>query len=471
MTKALTAAACAKFAPGPKRRRIRDAGARSLFLIVEPSGRKSWQMRFRRPDGRPGKITLGPFDQSGRELRGDPQIGQPLSLQAARQLAATVHRERALGHDVVADHHARRHRRRVEVEERAASTFGTAVRDYIDEHAKPETRNWQSTALLLGLRYVDGDDFEETRDGLAQRWRDRPVREIDAHSIWAVVDEAKRVGVPGVKARNRKKSDARARMLFVALSSFFGWLKRERRVDGNPCRDLSRPAAAVSRDRLLSSDEIRWFWAACESVDAPRVPGAVRPFAPLLRLLLLTGARLNEVAGMTRDELSDDASLWSLPGSRTKNGRAHVVPLPPLARELIASVGGDSGLIFTTTGTTPVSGWSRTKARLDAAMLDIAKRERGAGTTIPPWRLHDLRRTAVTGMVELKVPTNVVELVVNHVSGTRAGVAGVYNRSEMLDERRAALERWAAHVRGLVTPRPENVVKLAREQRGRKWAR
>ncbi|MFY9991813.1 MAG: integrase arm-type DNA-binding domain-containing protein, partial [Rhodoplanes sp.] len=97
MTKPLTAAAVAKFRPGRKRRRIRDLGARSLFLIIEPSGHKSWLMRFRTPSGRIGKMTLGPVDMSGKEVKGDPQIGQPLTLAAARLLAAEVHRERALG--------------------------------------------------------------------------------------------------------------------------------------------------------------------------------------------------------------------------------------------------------------------------------------------------------------------------------------------------------------------------------------
>jgi hypothetical protein len=314
VVKALTAAACRKFAPGRERRRIRDAGARSLFLVIEPSGHKAWQMRFRTPTGRIAKLTLGSFDQSGRELKGDPQIGQPLTLQAARQLAATVHRERALGHDVVADHHARRRRQRTEVEQRAASTFGASVRDYIAEHARPETRNWQSTTLLLGLRYPrtgDGEP-EETEDGLCARWGDKPASEIDSHLVWGVIDEARRRGIPGIKARNGKKSEARARALHVALSSFFGWLKRQRRIEINPCASLARPAVAVSRDRILSADEIRWFWQACDSVDAPRVPGAARPFAPLLKLLLLTGQRLNEVAGMTRDELHDNGASWHL---------------------------------------------------------------------------------------------------------------------------------------------------------------
>jgi hypothetical protein len=109
-----------------------------------------------------------------------------------------------------------------------------------------------------------------------------------------------------------------------------------------------------------------------------------------------------------------------------------------------------------------VSGWSRVKSRLDDAMLRIAREERGAGAEIAPWRLHDLRRTAVTGMVELGAAPHVVEAAVNHVSGAKAGVAGVYNRSQLLPERRAALERWASHVQGIVTGRPAQVVPLRR---------
>jgi integrase len=210
---------------------------------------------------------------------------------------------------------------------------------------------------------------------------------------------------------------------------------------------------------VLSKDEIRWFWQACNSADAPRAPDAPRPFAPLLRLLLVTGQRLGEVAGMTREELHADG-MWHLPGSRTKNGKAHVVPLPPAARELIDSMPGNGDLIFSTTGTTPVSGWSRMKRRLDAAMLDIARQERGAKGAFPAWRLHDLRRTCITGMAELGIRPDVIELTVNHVSGSRGGIAGVYNRSELLDERRVALERWSCHIAGLVLGKPANVAQF-----------
>jgi integrase len=459
----LTDAAVRRYVPGRDRRRIKDTGARSLYLIIEPTGFKAFEMRFRRPNGKPAKVRLGPFEDSGRELKGQPIIGQALTLAAAHQLAAAVLRDRALGHDVVADHKAKKHRARVETKEREASTFGAAVRAYVKEHAQPKTRNWRESARLLGLAYPqDGGEPAETKGGLAQRWAERDVRSFDGHDIWTVTDEARRQGVPGIAARNDGISDNRARALFVALSSFFSWLKRDRRVEVNPCAAVSRPAGAKARDRALTPDEQRWFWQACEQADAPRVPGAPKPFAPLLRLLLLTGQRLDEVAGMTRGELSEDGATWSLAGSRTKNKRAHVVPLPPLARELTAGAKGKpgaAGFIFTTTGRSPVSGWSRMKDRLDAAMLAIARKER-PGVTIEPWRLHDLRRTAVTGMAELGVRPDVIELVVNHISGSRAGIAGVYNKSELLPERKAALERWAAHVAALVSGRTAKVVPL-----------
>jgi integrase len=467
MTKPLTTAAVAKHRPGPKRRRIRDHGARSLFLVIEPTGHKSWQMRFRRPDGKPGKITLGPV-HNGDETAGALVIGMPLTLAGARQLAADIHRQRALGGDPVSEHKARKHRERAEQNERLAGAFAASVRSYIDEHAKPKTRNWREVAKLLGLHYpLDGGEPTETKGGLLQRWADKAIRDIDGHDIWNVIDEARRIGVPGLEARNPGKSDARARGLFVALSSFFTWAQRHRLVEVNPCRTVPRPAVATVRDRVLTSDEVRWFWQACEAADAPRVPGAPKPFKALLRLLLLTGQRLDEVAGMTHEELYDDGS-WHLAGSRTKNKKAHVVPLPPLARDLIANMPGHEGLVFSTTGTSPVSGWSRMKRRLDERMLALAKQERGGKITISPWRLHDLRRTAVTGMVELGVPPHVVELVVNHVSGHKAGVAGVYNKSEMLPERKTALERWAAHLEGLVSGRPANITQLAEKARGRR---
>ena len=446
--KALTAAAVAKFKAGATRRRIRDPGARSLFLVIEPSGHKAWQMRFRRPGGRDARITLGPLDLSGRELTGDPQIGMPLTLAAARQLAAAVHRERALGRDPIADRKTARHRKRVETETRATNTFGAAVRDYVLEHAR-HNRKGRETARMLGLDYDKTGNIELTaiRGGLAERWADRPVAEIDGHDIWNVVDETRRVGVPGLAVRNGGISEPRARMFFVALSSLFSWLRRHRRVDGNPCASVPRPAKAEARERLLSKAEIVSFWKAADRMG--------EPFGIVLKLLLLTGCRLREVAGMRRGELSDDGT-WDLPGARTKNKKPHTVPLPPLACELISGTMTNGDLVFSTTGVTPVSGWSRMKQRLDRLMLREARRD------VEPWRLHDLRRTCATGMAEIGIAPHIVEAVLNHISGAKGGIAGVYNRAQYAAEKKAALERWAAHVETLISGRPAKVVPMRR---------
>jgi hypothetical protein len=206
----LTDRAVRSYKPGAKRRRIRDSLAKSLFLVIEPSGIKSWQMRFRRPTGQIGKLTLGRVDASGRELKDDPEIGQPLTLAAARQLAAKVHRERELGRDPIADHKARKHRQRAELIHRSNNTFAAAARAYVEEHAKLKQRRWPETARLLGMQ---PNSPEPIAGGLAERWGEKPVGAIDGHDIWCAVDEAHRQGVPGLKARNKGLSEARARGL------------------------------------------------------------------------------------------------------------------------------------------------------------------------------------------------------------------------------------------------------------------
>jgi integrase len=444
----LTDAGIRRYRPGAEQRRIRDTGADSLFLIIEPSGHKAWQMRFRTKSGRIGKMTLGPV-HNGEEITGPPVIGMPLTLAGAHQVAAEVHRQRALGQDPVADHKARKHRQRTELAVAAKNTFAAAVHDYVTDHAKQKQRRWKETARLLGLH---ADSLDPIPDGLAQRWHEKPVAEIDDHDIWSAVDEARRRAVPGLDARNEGMSEARARKLHTALGALFAWLKRQRRITSNPCAGLHRPAAPMARERTLSNDEIQWFWHACAAVG--------EPFGSIFKLLLLTGSRLAEVAGMSRAELLGQDNTWRLPGSRTKNHRAHVVPLSSAAQAIITAVPDVHEIIFSTTGRSPPSGWSRAKRRLDQEMRKLVQQERGGSATIPPFRLHDLRRTCVTGMAELSVAPHVIELVVNHVSGSRAGVAGVYNKAELLPERRAALERWAVHVQALVSGRAANIVVL-----------
>ena len=322
-----------------------------------------------------------------------------------------------MGRDVVADYDASRRRQKSEHETRAQSTFAAAARDFIERYASKKTRRWRETARLLGLAYPPtGGEPTTIRGGLCERWSDKPVAEIDGHDIHSLVDETRRSGAPGLERRSDGPTEARARAMLSCLSKMFGWLVQHRKVSQNPCKDVHRPDASRARDRVLTAAEMVKFWRA---TDAER-----KEFSALLKLLLLTGCRLNEVAGMTRSELSEDGATWNIPGARTKNRRPHVVPLAPLARKMVGS--GSEGFVFTTTGRSPVSGWSKIKRRLDEAMQ------------IPPWRLHDLRRTFVTGLAELGIRPDVIELAVNHVSGLRGGIAGVYNRSELLPERRAA---------------------------------
>ncbi len=450
----LTDAGIRKYKPNGERRRIRDTQTESFYLIIEPSGHRSFQMRFRRPGGPPGKLTLGGYDESARELEGTPIVGQPLTLAAARALAADIHRRRALGEDVIGDHKAKRRRARADIEEKAATTFAKCVRDYIIEHARPRRRTWIETARVLGL---DPDnDLALLPGGLSERWADRPVGAINSHDVWEALDEARRHGFPGLKVQRRGLSDVRARRLHAALSSLYGWLLRHRRVTANPCAGLGRAfPVPKARERALSPDEIRWLWAAAGKLG--------EPFGTIVKLLLLTGQRRDEVGGIRRAELDADLSLLSLPSTRTKNGRPHAVPLVGTAQALLAEAAARSNheIIFSTTGHSAPSGFSRVKRRLDAEMLKIARAERGADYVIPPFTLHDLRRTAVTGLGDLGVRGEVIELLVNHAGGFRSSIAGTYNRSELMPERREALERWGNHVAGLLTPHDGKVVELA----------
>ena len=344
-----------------------------------------------------------------------------------------------MGRDVVADYDASRRRQKSEHESCAKSTFAAAARDFIEQYASKKTRRWRETARLLGLAYPPtGGEPTRIKGGLCERWNDKPIAEIDGHDIHSLIDETRRSGAPGLERRSDGPTEARARVMLSCLSKMFSWLVQHRRVSQNPCKDVHRPEASTARDRVLTDAEIVKFWRA---TDAER-----KELSALLKLLLLTGCRLNEVAGMTRAELSDDGATWNIPGARTKNKRPHVVPLAPLARKMVGT--GSEGFVFTTTGRSPVSGWSKIKRRLDEAMK------------IPPWRLHDLRRTAATGMAEIGIAPHIVEAALNHISGAKAGVAGTYNRAAYAEEKRAALERWASHVQGLVSERPANVVKM-----------
>jgi hypothetical protein len=209
MAKTLTAVAVKNYRPGKGRREIPDGGCPGLYLVIQASGHRSWALRFRRPSGRPTKLTLGPVDLSGKEAEGAPVLGQPLTLASARRVAADVGHQRALGRDVVSDYDASRRRQRSEHEARARSTFVAIAREFIEQYARKKTRRWRETARLLGLRPTP-EGFEIIRGGLADRWSDRPIAAIDGHDIFGLVDETRRSGVPGLERRSDGPTEARA---------------------------------------------------------------------------------------------------------------------------------------------------------------------------------------------------------------------------------------------------------------------
>jgi integrase len=421
MPKELTAVAVAKLKP--RATRYAERVARHLYVIVQPGGSKSWAVRF---GGE--KLVLGQIDF---EATNDPAIGQPLTLLGAKQLAAQVLRERNLGRDPVSEHRAARLQRQTEAKEAEVSSFGVLVRQYVEEYLQPDRRKWPYFAKQLGLNYpADGGEPSETSGGLAQRWRERDVRTIDGSDIFSVVNEARRHGTPGIRRRKTGPSEGRARDLHTALGSLFGWLHRNRLVTANPCTGVPRPSSGKPGERVLDNGEIIRFWHGCDAIHPT--------FAAVFRLLLLTGQRRDEVGEMSWDELQDDG-MWNLAGSRTKNGYPHKVPLPPLALEIIESVPHIGPFVFSTNGRTPISGWSKVKRELDKAMANP-----------PAWRLHDLRRTAITGMNELGISPHIIEQLVNHQSGHRGGVAGVYNKSVLMPERKDALVSWAKYINRLV---------------------
>jgi integrase len=443
MAKPLTAAAVRKFRPGGLRREIPDGACPGLHLVIQPTGAKSWALRYRRPDKRTAKLVLGSvFDLAAGEPETPPVIGGHLTLAAARRLVAELRHQIAQGRDPGATHFAQREVARASFADRSKNTFDIAARDFIDQHASKKTRRWYEQARLLGIR---PSDLTLLPKGLAHRWAKRPVAEIGGHDIHSIVDETRRNGAPGLVRRSNAPTEARARAMLSGLSKMFAWLVQNRRLTQNPCAGVHRPDTPKARDRVLSDAEILKFWKAVD--EEPII------FAAPLKLLLLTGCRLNEVAAMQLAELTDDRAMWTIPGARTKNHRAHTVPLPQLAQEILQNAlvqGAQSTLAFSTTGISPVSGWSKVKKRLDLRM------------SIPHWRLHDLRRTAATGMGEIGIPPHIVEAALNHVSGTKAGVAGVYNRALYTTEKKAALARWAEHVQAIVDGSSAKVVPLVR---------
>lgn len=407
--KLLTATAIAKLKPDlSKRREIPDAACPGLYLIIQPSGAKSWALRHRQ-GGRPQKLTLGAFLEEPIDGQVSPPVlGGRLTLTDARKLAGE-----ALGAIERGQNPA--HQKRA----KDKNLMPAVVDEFLKRHVKAQGRR---TAKAIE-RTFDVD--------VLPHWRHRHVTDITRRDILELLDAHIDRGAP-----------VQANRTLAAVRKFFNWCMDRDILKASPADGVKPPTPERSRDRVLTDQELVAIWKACGDMG--------QPFGQLFKLLLLTGQRLGEVAGMTTAELDAEGKVWTIPPARAKNNREHVVPLADAAQAVLASVKvvkGEAGLIFSTNGERPVSGFSKAKTTLDGKVA------------IPHWTLHDLRRTAASGMARLGQPVHVVEAVLNHRSGSVSGVAAVYNRYDYAAEKATALRAWANHVTSLLNP-VENVVRL-----------
>ena len=282
-------------------------------------------------------------------------------------------------------------------------TLGEVSSLFIKLYAQPRNRGWKDQERLL-----------------KQKWLPlfkKPLNEIKRTDAVRVLDQMIADGAPG-----------RANHAMAVLKKLLNWAVDRGMIDVNPISGMSPPTKPRPRDRILTDPEIVRF------MQASKAQGY--PFGTIQQVLLLTGQRRAEVSEMKWAEIDFETNTWNIPAERAKNGQSHDVPLSTVVQTILKSLPRFAGseYVFTTTGRSPVSGFGRAKERIDAAV--------GASD----WRLHDLRRTAASGMARIKVSPHVIEKVLNHKTGIISGVAAVYNRYSYEEEKREALEQWAATI-------------------------
>lgn len=380
--------------PAVTRREVPDELCRGLYLVVQPSGAKSWAVRYR-AGGRPVKDTIGAF----------PLMG----LAAARDAAIERLRLVAAGIDP-------REQRKAEAEaERARkdASFSAVAADFMRLHCQRNNRSWREQERFLRAYAIPV-------------LGDRPLGEIRRAEIARLVDE-----IAGEKPTT-------ARLVLATIRRLFSWSIERGRIEHNPASRIAAPKTG-RRDRVLSDSELARVWRAAAALGWP--------FGAFVQMLVLTGCRRDELAGLQWTDVDEARALIAIPAERYKTGVPHVVPLSRLAVEVLSAVPRIEGApnVFPGRGGRSLSGFTTRKHDLaTAAAVDF--------------RLHDLRRTLRTGLSRLRVPFEVGERVLGHVQG---GVAAHYDHHGYLDEKREALERWAAHVEALIRPAPANVVRIA----------
>ncbi|GJD46107.1 Prophage integrase IntS [Methylobacterium cerastii] len=392
---AFTARSVELLKPDPEKRlELPDSALPGFYLVVQPSGAKSWAVRYR-ADGKPKKLTLGPY----------PRLG----LGDARERARTALQAVSEGRDPAGEKAA-------DLQEQAAATrltFGAVAADFVARYAKPRNRSWPETERLL------------TKADL-EPWQARDVRGIGRRDVLDVIDGVVERGAP-----------IHANRLFAALRKMFGWAVERGVLDASPMAALKPPSPEVARDRVLSDVELAAVWKAAAEVGYP--------FGTVVQLLILTGQRRSEVLDAEWREIDRDGRMWTIPRQRAKNDRAHAVPLSDAALGILDAlprIGKPARFLFTTTGSSPFSGVSKATERLSK----LAAKHMPDAVLLEPWRLHDLRRTFASGCARLGVGIHVVEKALNHTSGTFGGIVGVYQLHDFADERRQALDNWASHL-------------------------
>jgi integrase len=386
--------------PRPVRQEIPDSFLPGLYLIQQPSGAKSWAVRYRH-QGTPRKLTLG----------GHPALG----LKDARELAAKALRAVAEGRDPG--------REKILARAAKADSVHRIVEEFLERHVRRSNRprSAQETERLL-------------RQHVLPRWRGRMVHEVTRRDVLDILDRVVDGGAP--IAANR---------VLAAVRKFFNWCVARDIIAASPCAGVKPPTVERARDRVLNDGELRLVWQVADKLGGT--------FGPLVKLLALTGQRRDEVAQMRWEEVDLENRLWTLPAGRTKNNKPHEVPLSNAALTVLKNVPHvtTSSFVFTTNGgASPASGYSKNKRRLDALLP----------ADMPPWRLHDLRRSCASGMARLGINLPVIEKVLNHTSGSFAGIVGVYQKHSFADEKRAALEAWGRRIDALVSGKHAKVAHL-----------
>ncbi|MGC1236104.1 MAG: tyrosine-type recombinase/integrase [Xanthobacteraceae bacterium] len=296
---------------------------------------------------------------------------------------------------------------------------------------------------------VLAQQYLETRKA---EWRPVTCTEIKRH-LTKYAKSLNRVPIAAISQRNianllnaiaKDAGDVTANRVRGSLCALFGWAMREgiRLPEGNVAA-LTNKREEKSRDRVLSDSELRTIWNACLDDD----------YGAILKLLTLTGQRAGEIAELRWDEVGDEQIR--LPANRTKNGRPHTIPLAEPVKMILSRFNRDGRTCVFGRVDTGFNGWHNCKQALNARIA-------AAGKPLAEWKPHDLRRTAATRMAELGIQPHIVEAVLNHVSGHKGGVAGIYNRATYDKEKREALNLWAEHVMATVEGRAATVVPLKR---------